>query len=170
MVQGYSIAFGARFLKRFIDEQIKLPISAQWKAGTHFDVTVKDGEHGRRTGVGDGHGRRHARLTATCVKALGASANPTCRTWSLNRGEPLSRDATVPRCLRPLARRQPVAILQHPHHPLHLLPVFLRRVLLHVQLLVARQPRGKSRSRNFMKCARVPSSRNITLQPTKRAP
>ena len=42
-VKGYSMAFGARFLKRFIDEQIKLPISAQWKDGTHFDVKVKDG-------------------------------------------------------------------------------------------------------------------------------
>jgi len=44
VVRGYSMAYGARFLKRFIDEQIKLPISAQWKAGTHFDVKVKDGE------------------------------------------------------------------------------------------------------------------------------
>jgi ATP-dependent Clp protease ATP-binding subunit ClpA len=43
VVKGYSMAFGARFLKRYIDEQIKLPISAQWKAGSHFDVTVKDG-------------------------------------------------------------------------------------------------------------------------------
>jgi ATP-dependent Clp protease ATP-binding subunit ClpA len=42
VVKGYSMAFGARFLKRFIDEQIKLPISAQWKAGSHFDVIVKD--------------------------------------------------------------------------------------------------------------------------------
>ena len=28
MAQGYSLAFGARFLKRMIDERIKLPISA----------------------------------------------------------------------------------------------------------------------------------------------
>jgi ATP-dependent Clp protease ATP-binding subunit ClpA len=44
VVRGYSMAYGARFLKRFIDEQIKLPISAQWKSGMHFDVKVKDGE------------------------------------------------------------------------------------------------------------------------------
>jgi ATP-dependent Clp protease ATP-binding subunit ClpA len=44
VVRGYSMAYGARFLKRFIDEQIKLPISAQWKSGSHFDVKVKDGE------------------------------------------------------------------------------------------------------------------------------
>jgi ATP-dependent Clp protease ATP-binding subunit ClpC len=43
VVRGYSMAFGARFLKRYIDEQIKLPISAQWKDGSHFDVKVKDG-------------------------------------------------------------------------------------------------------------------------------
>jgi len=41
---GYSMAFGARFLKRFIDEHIKLPISAQWKNGSHFDVKAKDGQ------------------------------------------------------------------------------------------------------------------------------
>src|SRR6185369_2614277 len=36
--KGYNMAFGARFLKRYIDEHIKLPISARWKEGTHFDV------------------------------------------------------------------------------------------------------------------------------------
>jgi ATP-dependent Clp protease ATP-binding subunit ClpA len=38
--KGYNLAFGARFLKRFIDEHVKLPISARWKEGTHFDVTA----------------------------------------------------------------------------------------------------------------------------------
>lgn len=41
--QGYSLAFGARFLKRVMDEQIKLPISAQWREGSHYDVVLKDG-------------------------------------------------------------------------------------------------------------------------------
>src|SRR5204862_848026 len=40
--KGYNVAFGARFLKRFIDEQIKLPISSRWKEGTHFEVAAKD--------------------------------------------------------------------------------------------------------------------------------
>jgi ATP-dependent Clp protease ATP-binding subunit ClpA len=40
--KGYSLAFGARFLKRVIDECVKLPISAQWKNGSHFEVSVKD--------------------------------------------------------------------------------------------------------------------------------
>jgi len=43
VAKGYSVAFGARFLKRFIDEHIKLPISARWKEGSHFEVAVKDG-------------------------------------------------------------------------------------------------------------------------------
>jgi ATP-dependent Clp protease ATP-binding subunit ClpA len=43
VARGYSMAFGARFLKRFIDEQIKLPISARWKDGSHFSVKEKDG-------------------------------------------------------------------------------------------------------------------------------
>jgi ATP-dependent Clp protease ATP-binding subunit ClpC len=36
--KGYNMAFGARFLKRFIDEHIKLPISERWKDGMHFEV------------------------------------------------------------------------------------------------------------------------------------
>ena len=44
VTNGYSMAFGARFLKRYIDEQIKLPISARWKDGTHFDVKAADGQ------------------------------------------------------------------------------------------------------------------------------
>jgi ATP-dependent Clp protease ATP-binding subunit ClpC len=43
VTQGYSLAFGARFLKRFIDEQVKLPISEHWKDGSHFDVRACDG-------------------------------------------------------------------------------------------------------------------------------
>jgi ATP-dependent Clp protease ATP-binding subunit ClpA len=44
VAEGYSLAFGARFLKRVIDDRIKLPISERWKDGSHFQVTVKDGE------------------------------------------------------------------------------------------------------------------------------
>jgi ATP-dependent Clp protease ATP-binding subunit ClpC len=40
--KGYSTAFGARFLKRFIDERIKLPISTHWNDGSHFAVKAKD--------------------------------------------------------------------------------------------------------------------------------
>jgi ATP-dependent Clp protease ATP-binding subunit ClpA len=43
VTNGYNIAFGARFLKRYIDEHVKLPISAHWKEGSHFVVAVKDG-------------------------------------------------------------------------------------------------------------------------------
>jgi len=43
VTQGYSMAFGARFLKRVIDERIKLPISLQWNEGSHFHVRVRDG-------------------------------------------------------------------------------------------------------------------------------
>ena len=44
VAKGHSLAFGARFLKRYIDEHIKLPISAHWKDGSHFDVKAVDGE------------------------------------------------------------------------------------------------------------------------------
>jgi ATP-dependent Clp protease ATP-binding subunit ClpA len=42
ITEGYSTAFGARFLKRVIDERIKLPISAGWHDGAHFHVGLDD--------------------------------------------------------------------------------------------------------------------------------
>src|SRR5436189_1816795 len=42
--QGYSLAYGARFLKRVIDERIKLPISTRWRKGDHFDVRAVAGQ------------------------------------------------------------------------------------------------------------------------------
>src|SRR5438067_1462294 len=44
VTNGYSIGFGARFLKRYIDEHVKLPISAKWKDGSHFAVKAHGGE------------------------------------------------------------------------------------------------------------------------------
>ena len=40
---GYSLAYGARFLKRLIEERIKLPISQQWTAGEEFTAEARDG-------------------------------------------------------------------------------------------------------------------------------
>jgi ATP-dependent Clp protease ATP-binding subunit ClpA len=42
--QGYSTAYGARFLKRHIDEKVKLPITSMWKSSPNFLVDVEDGE------------------------------------------------------------------------------------------------------------------------------
>ena len=42
--KGFSPAYGARFLKRTIDEVIKLPITNLWKAFNTFVVDLKDGE------------------------------------------------------------------------------------------------------------------------------
>jgi len=39
---GYSLAYGARFLKRVIDDKLKLPLSQQWKEANSFRATVKD--------------------------------------------------------------------------------------------------------------------------------
>jgi ATP-dependent Clp protease ATP-binding subunit ClpA len=41
VTQGYSLPFGARFLKRLIDERIKLPISEHWRDGAHFRVKAQ---------------------------------------------------------------------------------------------------------------------------------
>ncbi|MFN0122805.1 MAG: AAA family ATPase [Blastocatellia bacterium] len=42
--KGFSPAYGARFLKRTIDEHVKLPITSLWKAFTNFTVDVIDGQ------------------------------------------------------------------------------------------------------------------------------
>jgi ATP-dependent Clp protease ATP-binding subunit ClpA len=44
VTQGHSLAFGARFLKRVIDERIKLPISAHWRDGSCFRVRAQGSE------------------------------------------------------------------------------------------------------------------------------
>ena len=41
--EGYSLAYGARFLKRCIEERIKLPISQRWTEGTAFTADISDG-------------------------------------------------------------------------------------------------------------------------------
>ena len=41
--KGYSMQYGARFLKRYIDEHVKLPITTMWKSGAKFIVDVEDG-------------------------------------------------------------------------------------------------------------------------------
>jgi ATP-dependent Clp protease ATP-binding subunit ClpA len=44
VAEGHSPAYGARFLKRVIDDRIKLPISQRWKEAAHFQVATRDGE------------------------------------------------------------------------------------------------------------------------------
>jgi ATP-dependent Clp protease ATP-binding subunit ClpA len=43
VAEGHSLAYGARFLKRVIDDRIKLPLSQQWKTADSFRVTLRDG-------------------------------------------------------------------------------------------------------------------------------
>ena len=38
--EGYSLAYGARFLKRLIEDRVKLPISQRWADGRDFEVGV----------------------------------------------------------------------------------------------------------------------------------
>jgi ATP-dependent Clp protease ATP-binding subunit ClpA len=48
--EGHSLAYGARFLKRLIDERIKLPISEHWSEGGHFHFSTRDGQVTLETG------------------------------------------------------------------------------------------------------------------------
>lgn len=42
--KGFSQAYGARFLKRVIDEKVKLPVTTLWKQGNNFFVDLHNGE------------------------------------------------------------------------------------------------------------------------------
>jgi ATP-dependent Clp protease ATP-binding subunit ClpA len=42
--KGFSPAYGARFLKRTIDEHVKLPITTMWKTANRFSVELQDGK------------------------------------------------------------------------------------------------------------------------------
>lgn len=42
--KGFNPTYGARFLKRYIDEKVKLPITNDWKLTSRFTVDAEDGE------------------------------------------------------------------------------------------------------------------------------
>jgi ATP-dependent Clp protease ATP-binding subunit ClpC len=42
--QGHSLAYGARFLKRVIDDRVKIPLSQIWGTADRFSVEVVNGE------------------------------------------------------------------------------------------------------------------------------
>jgi ATP-dependent Clp protease ATP-binding subunit ClpC len=42
--KGFSTQYGARFLKRYIDEHVKLPITNMWKSGSKFAVDAEESE------------------------------------------------------------------------------------------------------------------------------
>ncbi len=42
--KGNSRTYGARLLKRHIDQKIKLPITKQWKTAARFSVDAEEGE------------------------------------------------------------------------------------------------------------------------------
>src|SRR3954462_1280323 len=44
VTDGYSLAYGARFLKRVIESKIKLPISQRWTEGKSFIADVNEGQ------------------------------------------------------------------------------------------------------------------------------
>src|SRR3954467_14363428 len=43
VTDGYSLAYGARFLKRVIETRIKLPISQRWAEGDEYTADVREG-------------------------------------------------------------------------------------------------------------------------------
>ena len=61
VTEGYSLAYGARFLKRVIENRIKLPISQQWADGTAFTADLRDGA----IAIDVSHESGHLELAAT---------------------------------------------------------------------------------------------------------
>ena len=55
VTEGYSLAYGARFLKRVIENRVKLPISQQWTSGTAFTADLRDGAIAINVSEGSGH-------------------------------------------------------------------------------------------------------------------
>jgi ATP-dependent Clp protease ATP-binding subunit ClpA len=41
--EGFSVKYGARFLKRAIDEKVKVPVTLKWKESDHFLADEVDG-------------------------------------------------------------------------------------------------------------------------------
>jgi ATP-dependent Clp protease ATP-binding subunit ClpA len=62
VADGYSLAYGARFLKRVIESKIKVPISQRWAEGASFVADAADGQV--EIHVNDAHGQYPA-LAAT---------------------------------------------------------------------------------------------------------
>ena len=60
---GYSLCYGARFLKRTIEDRIKLPISQQWTQGEAFTADVVNGQIA--VSVSSGAGGAYSELAAT---------------------------------------------------------------------------------------------------------
>jgi ATP-dependent Clp protease ATP-binding subunit ClpC len=44
VTEGYSLQYGARYLKRVIDDRVKVPISLRWRHGAHFAVRLQNEE------------------------------------------------------------------------------------------------------------------------------
>jgi len=42
--EGHSLAYGARFLKRVIDDRVKIPLSQMWAGANRFRVVLANGE------------------------------------------------------------------------------------------------------------------------------
>ena len=42
ILDGHSLAFGARFLKRVVDSTIKIPLSAQLNQSSNFHIVLRD--------------------------------------------------------------------------------------------------------------------------------
>ena len=164
VTKGYNIAFGARFLKRVIDEQIKLPISARWKEGSHFIVKAVEGEivveaaPAHLVSAADVIAIRRRRLKVRGFERFEGSRFKVRILANLSNllnpepFEPLERKPTCSGSCRcrtvsgarsRLAFAQAVTRLQHLHHPLHFLSIGVRRIFLRVQLLESRRHRRK---------------------------
>ena len=99
MQDGYSLAYGARFLKRVIEDRIKLPISQRWTEGTHFVADVRDGKIADRCLDGDGgyRARRNRLSSATQLQTKVACSGVSSDSAAASLRDPAARRIDVAR-------------------------------------------------------------------------
>ncbi len=82
VTEGHNVAYGARFLKRVIDDRLKLPLSRQWKDGVGFPG-VDEGGRDRR---GAAWGRRSGDPAVPgCVERQATGSGLQARAFLLGR-------------------------------------------------------------------------------------
>ena len=136
--EGYSLAYGARFLKRVIDDRVKIPLSQMWGAANRFSrrrVRRRGRGRGRRAHLRRPRARRPCWIASRpaeaalrdCVPRLAEAGSLGCA---------LAVAAAACDC-------EAVARLQHPQRLLDAVGVVLRRVLGGVQPVELLDERGK---------------------------
>ena len=128
VTDGYSLAYGARFLKRVIDDRIKLPLSQHWKEANAFRVHAARRQDRGRGGRTAPRGGVRMRTRSPCKANLRAILTSSSGRARFSPGLFLLRLLVL---VRNAPAGESILLLQHPQSALrHVLAVGGRRVHL----------------------------------------